>query len=151
MDASCESLEQVLALRAQLKDLTPRTKGSLGEKLEKLDAEFAALEGAAQPNFFGVPPKGRQPENFSTLNQHFAAILAIADSADSAPTTQAISAYHELNEEAAKLMNRWSALTAQQLPDLNGDLKKAGLPALDPKKPLASAPSGGADGDAEPE
>jgi len=58
------------------------------QKLSEFDKQAAALEGAAVPGFSGVPLAGKQPENFSTLNQRFARLLAIADAADAAPTTQ---------------------------------------------------------------
>ena len=152
MDASFQALEQLQSIRSQLKALAPQVegKGSLGEKFAALDKELAELEGATQTSFFGLPPTGKRPENLSTLNQHFASVLAIADSADDAPTTQATSAYRELNEAAAKLLQRWSALNEHEIPDLNINLKKARLPALDPKKPLANELGDADDGDDEP-
>src|SRR5215469_13023183 len=84
MNDSYESLEQVRSVRAQLKDLTAKGGGNekLAGSLAALDKQCAELEGAARPAFFGLPPAGKQPENFSTLNQHFSTILAVADSAD---------------------------------------------------------------------
>jgi len=97
-----------------------------------------------------VPPSGKRPENFSTLNQHFAGILAVADSSDSAPTTQATAAYKEVEENADGLRKRWSALRERELLDLNGELKTAGLPTIDPKKPLTEELEGASEGDDEP-
>ncbi len=152
MDQSFDALEQVKSVRAQLKELAGKAKRE--EKLEKnlaaLDAEAAELEGATQHSFYGVPPSGKQPENFSTLNQHFSMMLAVADSADAAPTTQATSAYQEVVQSATVLQNRWSALREHGIPDLNRELKKAGLSPIDTLKPLAEELGGAAGGDDEP-
>jgi len=42
---------------------------------------------------------------FFSLNQHFGGILAVADSADAAPTTQATAVFMELKEALEKLVN----------------------------------------------
>jgi photosystem II stability/assembly factor-like uncharacterized protein len=150
MDDSYESLEQVQSVRAQLKELTPKLHGSIATAATALDKQFVDLEGSAQPNFFGTPPRGKQPENFSSLNQHYSAILAVADSADAAPTVQTAAAFHELEDESTRLRKRWSALKEKELLDLNKELKKAKLPEIDPRKPLAKEPGEVSDGDDEP-
>ena len=139
-------------MREQIKALTPQAKGKakLAKTLADLDQQCAELEGATQRKFFGLPPSGKQPENFSTLNQHFAAILALADSADAAPTTQAVAADQELDESATALRKRWSVLREREILDLNGELKKAGLPTIDPKKSPAEELGGALIGDDEP-
>jgi len=156
MDESYEALEQVMSVREQLKEIAPKVEGKpkdkarLTEAISALDKECAELEGATQRSFFGVPPSGKQPENFSTLNQHYSAILAVADSADAAPTSQAMAADLELNEQASELHKRWSGLCEREIADLNRNLKKAGLPAVDVKKPLGEELGGAAEGDDEP-
>jgi len=66
----------------------------------------------AQPKaiFSACPPGAKQPENFSSLNQHFGGILSVADSADAAPTTQATAVFKELEEALGKLIARWSKI-----------------------------------------
>ena len=152
MNDSYESLEQVQSVRSQLKDLTAKAGGNakLSGNLASLDKQCAELEGAMRPAFFGPPQAGKQPENFSTLNQHFSAILGVADSADAAPTTQAEAAYRELENSSTALRKRWSALREREILDLNAQLEKAGLSAIDPKKPLPEKPAGASEGDDEP-
>jgi hypothetical protein len=152
MNDSYESLEQVQSVRAQLKDLSAKVTGDakLTKDLAALDKQCAELEGATERSFFGLPPSAKQPENFSTLNQHFSAILTVADSADAAPTTQATAVYQELEESSTALRRRWSVLREREILDLNGELKKAGLPGIDPKKPLPEKPGGASSGDDEP-
>jgi hypothetical protein len=151
MNESFESLAQVRSVRDQLKERALKAgKGALADAIAALDKQAAELEGATQSNFFGLAPGAKQPENFSTLNQHFGSILAVADSADAAPTTQATAVFKELNEALAKLDTRWKKIREQDIAALNADLKKAGLAPVDPDKAPDAAPSADADGDDEP-
>ena len=151
MNESFESLSQVRTVRAQLKERGAKAgKGALADAIAGLDRQAAELEGAAQSNFFGLPPGAKQPENFSGLNQHFGGILAVADSADAAPTTQATAVFKELKEALAKLVDRWTKIRQQDVAALNVELKKAGLAAIDPNKSPDATPAADADGDDEP-
>jgi streptomycin 6-kinase len=115
-----------------------------------LDKKCAELEGAAQSNFFGLAPGAKPPENLTTLNQHFGGLLAVADSADAAPTTQATALYRELQAALQDLTGRWTRIREQDIPALNVELKKAGLLVIDPNKLPDAAPSADADGGDEP-
>ncbi len=152
MDGSYLALAQVKSVREQIKALGAQAavKEKLAKEMAALDSQCAELEGSKQQIFFGLPANGRQPENLSTLNQHFSAILAVADSADAAPTTQTTAAYQELQESSSALSRRWSVIREKDIPDLNGRLKAAGLPPIDPSKPLAEELGGASDGDDEP-
>jgi photosystem II stability/assembly factor-like uncharacterized protein len=153
MNDGYESLVQVKSVRAQIKQL-PKNLGEKDKKLAKnlaaLDEQCAELEGAKQQSFYGIPSAGKQPENFSTLNQHFAAMLAVADSTDAAPTTQALATYQDLEASETELRRRWSAIRERDIPDLSKALTKAGLTTIDPNKPLAEELGGASDGDDEP-
>jgi photosystem II stability/assembly factor-like uncharacterized protein len=151
MDESYEALEQVTSVREQIKEMTPKVSGKdrLAKELASLDQQCAELEGVTQRSFFGVPSSGKQPENLSTLNQHFATILAVADSAEAAPTTQATAAFNELEESSNALHKRWSLLCERDISNVNAQLKAAGLRAVDPKKPLGKE-LGASEGDDEP-
>src|SRR6267154_2806553 len=97
MNESFEALSQVRSVRVQLKERAAKAgKGALADAIAALDKQAAELEGAAQSNFFGLPPGAKQLENFSSLNQHFGGILSVADSADAAPMTQATAVFQEL-------------------------------------------------------
>jgi photosystem II stability/assembly factor-like uncharacterized protein len=150
MDESLEELRQVQSVRAQLKEVASKAKGKVAEQVDALDKQCAELQGATQSGFFGLPPSGQRPETLSTLNQHFAAILAIADSADAAPTTQATAVYHELDDASTALRKGWNALNETALLELNQSLKQVGLPTIDPKKALTDQPADDSDGDDEP-
>jgi hypothetical protein len=151
MNKSFEALSQVRSVHAQLKERAAKAgKAALTDGIAALDKQAAELEGAAQSSFFGLPPGAKQPENFSSLNQHFGGILAVADSADATPTTQATAVYKELEEALEKLVGRWAKIREQDIPSLNVELKKAGFAAVDSNRAPDAAPSTDADGDDEP-
>jgi hypothetical protein len=150
MNESYETLQQVRALRPQVTDRAEKTKGTLADSLNALDKEARELEGASQGAFFGVPPNGKQPENLSTLNQHFGQLLNVVDSADAAPTTQAAAVYLELEESLGKLLAQWKKVRGSDLPSINASLQKAHIEELDLNKETAAAPAGDSDQDDEP-
>jgi hypothetical protein len=133
MNETFEALQQVRSLRPQITDRTKKASGALVDSLNTLDKQAAQLEGTSQGAFFGLPPSGKQPENLSTLNQHFGQLLAVVDSADAAPTTQASSVYLELEGSLQKLLVEWKKLR-DGLPALNASLKRTHLEELDPSK-----------------
>jgi membrane-bound lytic murein transglycosylase len=151
MNESYETLEQVQSVRAQLKDRAAKAgKGAVANAIAALDKQAAQIERETQSVFFGLAPSGKQPETLSTLNQHFGAILAVADSADAAPTTQATAVYNELEGALESLLSRWTKLRQDEIPSLNTFLKNANLLAIDPNLPLVNRPSSDEDGDDEP-
>jgi photosystem II stability/assembly factor-like uncharacterized protein len=151
MNESYEALAQVQSVRAQLKDRAGKEgKGPVTGLIAALDKDAAGLEGAAQTSFYGTPASGKEPENFSTLNQHFSGVLAVVDSADAAPTTQATVVYQELEGALDKLIGRWKKNLQTDIPALNAALKKAGLAQIDPNKPPETAPSAESGDDDEP-
>jgi len=151
MNQNYEALAPARSVRAQLKELAARAgKGRLAEAIATLDKKAAELEGAAQSSFYGLPPRGKPSENFSTLNQHFAGTLAVAGSADAAPTSQAMAVFGELRTALESLLSLWKNAKEQDIPALNKQLKKAGLSEVEANKPPAQGPSTETDGDDEP-
>jgi photosystem II stability/assembly factor-like uncharacterized protein len=150
MNESYEVLAQVQSVRAQLKDRAGKATGPVAGLIAGLDKQGAELEGAAQTSFYGTPTSGKPPENFSTLNQHFGGLLAIVDSADAAPTTQATVVYRELEDALDKLVGRWKSIRQTDIRALNAALKKAKLAEIDPNKPPETPPSAEGGDDDEP-
>jgi hypothetical protein len=144
-------LAQVKSVGEQLAELSTSAGNSpLPASLSAIEKKVAQLEGGAESSFFGVPASGKRPENFSTLNQHFGNLLAVADSADSAPTSQAQSAYHEEVEALKNLETQWAAIRDHDIPQLNSELVKAGKPPIDPDKVSSSHDTEAGDGEDEP-
>jgi hypothetical protein len=151
MNDSFEALAELKSAREQVKAAMAKVSSAEAkQKLAEFDKKATALEGAAVPGFSGVPPVGKQPENLSTLNQHFARILAIAAAADAAPTTQLEALAREL--EVARLENaaRWRELKTSGVKELNQLLEKENAGRIDPERQQGDAPSTDVDGDDEP-
>jgi hypothetical protein len=151
MNESFKSLAQVRSVREQL---TERSSGAgnspLSVSLSAVDKKVRELEGSAESSFFGVPASGKRPENFSTLNQHFGNLLAVADSADSAPSLQAQSAYREEVEALQNLQAKWTTIRTQDIAQLNSELAKVGKTPINPDKPSSAPARGDGEGDDEP-
>jgi photosystem II stability/assembly factor-like uncharacterized protein len=151
MNESFKSLQQVRSVDEQLKERSTEAGNSpLSASLSAVAKTVAELEGSVESSFFGVPASGKPPENFSTLNQHFGNLLAVADSADSAPTSQAQSVYHEELEALQNLESQWAAIRNQDIPRLNAELAKAGKKPINPDKPGSTPPNGDGEGDDGP-
>jgi hypothetical protein len=151
MNESFEALTEVKSTREQVKAAmekasSPETK----QKLAEFDKKAAALEGAAVPGFFGIPLAGKQPENFSTLNQRFGQVLAIADVADAAPTTQTEAVAADLKNALEDASARWKELKKTDVAALNRILEKEKTQEIDPERRVGEGPSEDVDGDDEP-
>jgi photosystem II stability/assembly factor-like uncharacterized protein len=151
MNESFKSLGQVRSVQEQLTNRSTEVGSSpLAVSLSSVAKKVAELEGGAESSFFGVPANGKRPENFSTLNQHFGNLLAVADSADSAPTSQAQNVYREEVEALQTLESQWAVIRSQDIARLNSELLKAGKTAIDPDKPASTPTASEGDGDDEP-
>ncbi|HEV7513850.1 MAG TPA: hypothetical protein VGO27_19295, partial [Candidatus Acidoferrum sp.] len=151
MNESFKSLAQVRSVREQLAERSTEAGNSpLPGSLSAVQKKVAELEGNAESSFFGVPATGKRPENFSSLNQHFGNLLAVADSADAAPTSQAQSVYHEELEALQNLEAQWTAIRNHDIPELNSELEKAGKTPINPDKPASAPASGDGEGDDAP-
>jgi len=151
MNRSFDALDEVKSTREQIKAAAEKvTSAEAKQKLAELDKKAAELEGAAVPGFFGLPPAGKQVENFSTLNQHFGQILSIAAAANAAPTTQAEAVAKELDAALVELTVRWKDIKNADLTALNLVLEREKAGKIDPERRSSEAPSADVDGDDEP-
>jgi len=123
-----EAVMQVRSLRAQLKSVKGQEAAKLAADLE---AKAAAIEGKTDGTRYLSTPEGR---SLSRLNSGFAALLGALDTADAAPTTHEVSMFAELEKALQEQLTAWEQLKSKDIPELNEQLKKAGLPEIDPKK-----------------
>ncbi|MEQ1474055.1 MAG: glycoside hydrolase, partial [Candidatus Acidiferrum sp.] len=153
MNESFKMLSEVRSVRQQLDERSKKlgaAPGGLSDSIATLKKQLGDLEGGAQSSFYGVPSSGKASENFSTLNQRFGNVLAVADSADAAPTTQAQTVYRELQDALQKLQAQWKLVREKQIPALNQSLTEAGQAAIDPDRPASDQPVASGGGDDEP-
>ena len=149
-----EALQQVRGLRSQLKSLaakistTGETAGqgaqaginSLQEAVAAIEAKASSIagDGASSARYL-TTPEGR---SLSRLNAGFGSIISALDSADAAPTTQEVAMVSELEKALDEQLSAWGQLKSKDVPELNDQLKKAGLPPIDLQKPVAGASDG---------
>jgi hypothetical protein len=143
-------LAQLKSVQEQLAERSKVSSGPLADALAAVHKKVADLEGGVQSDFFGVPAAGKQPESFSTLNQRFGTLLAVADSADAAPTSQAETAYREEEKALQERQQQWSAIRDHDIAQLNLQLAKEGQSRIDLEEPPRSQPSTVSEGDDEP-
>jgi len=151
MNESFDALTELKSAREQVKAAMGKVSSpEAKQKLSEFDQKAAALEGAAVPGFSGVPLAGKQPENFSTLNQRFGRLLAITDAADAAPTTQTEAVARELDGALRENALRWAELKKTEVHALNQLLEKDKAGTINPKARGGETPSSDVDGDDEP-
>jgi hypothetical protein len=119
-----EGLQQQFALSKQMYDDIGRVWAALGDvrafreraksnkSLESAGAKAEALEGAASGGFGVAAP----PSSLSALNGALRSMLGLLQSADVAPTTQAVAASNALHATAEDLLGRWERLKKESEP-----------------------------------
>jgi hypothetical protein len=68
------------------------------------------------------------------LNSAFSTIVSGLDNADAAPTTQQVAAFGELDKALEEQLVAWGQIKSKDIPELNDQLKQAGLPLIDLQK-----------------
>jgi hypothetical protein len=132
-----QALQQVRSLRAQIKALTG-VPDSTKKTATELDAKAAAIEGdeGGYGTRYMSTPEGR---SLARLNGGLNALVSALDTADDAPTTQQSAMFGELDKALEEQLSAWRQLASKDIPELNEQLKKAGLPMIDPQKPVPGA------------
>jgi photosystem II stability/assembly factor-like uncharacterized protein len=141
-----EVLQQVRSLRAQIKWLlrdqhsTSMASSTGLDQAAKIAAELeakAALIEGMEAGFgarYMSTPEGR---SLARLNSGLGTLLNALDTADTAPTTQQLAMFVELENALQEQLSAWGLLKSKEIPTLNDELKKAGLPPIDIEKPAA--------------
>jgi hypothetical protein len=132
MNRSYAALEEVRALRAQVKDLRAKVgQGPLGETLARFDGRLLALEGAGGGPAQGPPGAAAANDlSLARLNGDWNTLFGILQEADATPTTQAARTADELQARHNKVLGAWAEIKSTELNALNAQLRQANLPAL---------------------
>jgi len=131
-----EALQQVRSLRAQLKSLAGHA--AIAKIATELEAKAAAIEGeeAGYGAHYLSTPEGR---SLARLNSGLNTLVSALDTADAEPTTQQKATFVEIEKALDEQLRAWAQLRSKDIPALNEQLKKAGLPAIDLEKPVPSS------------
>jgi hypothetical protein len=102
----------------------------------KLDTVSGDLGGGrGRGGFFrGRGPAG--PPNFKGVNGAMLRELDLLDGGDMAPTPAMTAGYAASCRELKSAVESWRSVTAKELPALNAQLTKAGVPAIAAPKPM---------------
>jgi photosystem II stability/assembly factor-like uncharacterized protein len=136
------ALQELRSLRAQLKDVKLRARGASADSISKLDQQAAALEGSG--GGFGAALGGQQ--SLARLNGALSHLYEVAGLADAAPTTQTDAAADKIQQSLSAALARWNEVKSGVDP-LNQQLKSAGLPTIDLKRPAPAQPEDDGGGD----
>ncbi len=131
-----EALQQVRSLRSQLKAFSGHV--AIAKSTAELDAKAASIEGEEgdySARYLSTP-EGR---SLARLNSGISALVSALDTADAAPTTQQVAMFVELDKALEEQLAAWAQLKSKDIPELNKELKKAGLPMIDLQKPVPGA------------
>ena len=132
MHQSYEALSHVRAVRERIHQLQKDNKaGGLTKALDALDKQTSLLEGTSGgygAGFLSSP----ESRGFARINTAFYNLLSIVDSADVAPTTQAVAMTEQVKQALSEQLKSWDTLRSADLSKLNGELKRRGLQPIDP-------------------
>ncbi|HEX8906756.1 MAG TPA: hypothetical protein VF771_18035, partial [Longimicrobiaceae bacterium] len=118
-----EALSQLRGVRTQLGALKGKGSAELQTGVATFDQRAAALEeGAEQPS-----AAGNTPMALVKLNGDLATLYALVESADVAPTSQALAAVEQRLQALDASLAAWRTLREQNLEELNRQLRAAGL------------------------
>ena len=132
MERDFAALAGLRDLRVKLRQIQAADGAGLQSKIAELDKKAADLEGT--PGGYGASflstPDGR---GLARLNAALNNLLATADSADAAPTTQAVATFEEVNRALGEQLERWAEMQKRDIPALNQELKHAGVAEINLK------------------
>ncbi|HYR46300.1 MAG TPA: hypothetical protein VER78_04780, partial [Thermoanaerobaculia bacterium] len=74
---------------------------------------------------------GTEETDLSRLNGQLATLLEVVEETDAKPTAATAAAFADVVRGLAGKLASWGRLTAQDLPALNEELRKAGLPPIE--------------------
>jgi hypothetical protein len=124
LDTSYGALRQVRALRKQLKALADSGPEAVRGLATQVEAKLGKLESGTAGK---TPPPGvSAARGAATAHSWFNQVYGTLDSADAAPTVQALAMLGELEKASAQQLNQIKEIEAGPLAELNQQLRQAG-------------------------
>jgi len=127
MHRDYDALQQLRKVRSQLKDLRQRAgQGPTADVIIALEKTLTELEGS-KGGFGAQYLSTSEGRSLARLNSALSSLLGIVDSADAAPTTQAIGMFGDVQQALEQQLSRWQEIRKQEIPTLNATIRQAGL------------------------
>jgi hypothetical protein len=122
---------EAVSLRRQLHELraSVQDKPAVANALETLDHKVNELAGTPPSSTVDRTPTG-SPQSLVRLQESLASLLGVIDSADHAPTTQALEAMTELSADANRQIAAWDETKHRDVQAFNELLTRNGLSPL---------------------
>jgi len=141
---SAETLASARALQTDLKAIAAQPAGALTDAITALNKNLVTIAGELPTQGGGRGGRGGGAgrgaaavatisPTFPQVSNELSAVYGLIDSADSAPTAAQSAQLTELDATLTKLMAQWTQIKTKDVPGLNDQLKKAGLPTLEIK------------------
>lgn len=122
--------DQIRKVRGQLTEMRGRvTDQTLKAHLDALAEKLQALAGAGGGSFGGGGAATGLPSIGSTTGR-LRTLFGLIEEVDAAPTPQVASAIPGVVKDSQELQARWRAISSQEIPSLERELKAAGLSGL---------------------
>jgi photosystem II stability/assembly factor-like uncharacterized protein len=122
--------DQVRRLRGQLTDVRSRiTDATLKAHVDALAEKLQALAGAGGGGFGGGGGAQARATIGSTSGR-VRTLFNLIEEVDVAPTPQVTSAIPEVLKDSQGLQENWRAISSQDIPALDRELRAAGLPGI---------------------
>jgi photosystem II stability/assembly factor-like uncharacterized protein len=119
-----QDLTQVESALSQIEQLKGRASGDTQHALDDLAAKLTALRGAARGRGRGAG--GGPPQSLTAARSAFAGIMLLLQGADVAPTEAMIQST-QVQQYAPGLHQQWESVRNTQIPQVNAQLRSAGL------------------------
>lgn len=118
---SLSTAAQVRSYREQIKSLKSSARGTIPSLLDKADDQLAQFE--SNQRIDNAPGFGRLADTFGGL-------FSIVQEADMPVTSQAKAGIKQATDQLSSIQVLWNNWTTNELPRLNTQLRKSGLPTL---------------------
>ncbi len=110
---------ETVSIHNQIKELLSKSKDDLHASLSSLDEKIINIENAKTKD---------KSKAFSQVSNSFASLFGILQESDMPPTKRTIESVGELNKNFQQLEEVWMKIKKSDIPSVNRELKKAGLP-----------------------
>jgi hypothetical protein len=115
------ALLEVRRVRDQLNKVKASAKGELGASIKSLDEKTGVLEGQSGSTYL----KDAAGRSLVRLNSGLSQLLGTVDSADAAPTQQAITTFSQVRTALDEQLNEWNLIKKSDIPAINQQLIRA--------------------------
>jgi photosystem II stability/assembly factor-like uncharacterized protein len=151
MHQDFSALQEVRSIREQLAKLSGRVpKGQLADSIASMENRLRVMEGTSG-GYGATYLAGAEGTSLARLNSALNQLLGNVDSADAAPTSQALAMFADVKTALDQQLSAWNEIKSRDIAALNSQLRKRKLPELNPAlAPSAESPgasSGNIDND----